>query len=445
MSGAALATTTPTQAGIITTAQAFKGSLENWRQHQFHVLTPAAAFTALPPQWGLLPVKVEINIDEAFGEVYQDKLFCKADEVCLTKNGLSKIAQAVGMSITTERTDPRTIANYWEVRATARFIGLDGTPQQLQATEELDLRDGTERSQKVMGRDNKVGALVAARAKGLRNCEARAINAVIRLYGLKQKYTRDELRKPFMAVRMLFQPDMNNPTQAAIATQQALGGVSMLYPSTPLASLPPAQPEVLDVIGQVADSHAHQGTHAKAQEPAAPAPRKVDAVEIDLESGVHAITFEGGANVLTDQLDVAKAAQTAKKAGAGVLVTSERRGSDVYVTDLQVAQTQPGTKAAEPTTGAASMPDGSTTIVNIKTADSKPGAGRPWRRYDVEFANGVIASTFSQTIQQLADDAHRHRARVRIQTSEREGYNDSLDKLEIIDSRQQSLPNPGEL
>lgn len=441
MSDTALVKTSPQQSGIITTAQAFKGSLENWRQHHFHVLTPAAAFTALPPQWGLLPVKVEINPHEEGGEVYRDPLFCKQDEVCLTKNGLRKLQQALGASIATERTDPRTIANYWEVQATARYMGLDGTPQQHQATEELDLRDGTERSRKVLGQKNAVGALVAKRAKGHRNCEALAINAVIREFGIKQKYSLKELERPFMVVRMLFLPDMSNPTQAAIATQQALGGVSMLFPSTPLASLPPAHGDVID--GTTVQTSSAQPAR---QIETTPKASKVDTVDVDLESGTHSIVLESGVVALTEHLEVAKAAQRAKKNGQGVVIATEQRGNEVFITELQIANAGSTQAATTKTAGAPSaMPDGTTTIADIKKVDSPKDAKRPWKRYDVTFANGEVASTFSQTLHQLIDEANQQKARVRITTSEREGYNDNLDSLEIIDKRQQSLPDPGDL
>lgn len=90
------------------------------------------------------------------------------------------------------------------------------------------------------------------------------------------------------------------------------------------------------------------------------------------------------------------------------------------------------------------IPDGSTTIAEVKREKGvNAKTQRPWVRYDVTFATGEIASTFSHSVQQLVDDAERQKARVRITTTEQEGYNDKLDTLEIIDSRQQSLPAGG--
>lgn len=117
---------------------------------------------------------------------------------------------------------------------------------------------------------------------------------------------------------------------------------------------------------------------------------------------------------------------------------------DVFadVTDDAPATTS-SAKSAE------TIPDGSTTIVEVKKAsgvkkkEGKPD--QPWSKYDVTFATGEMASTFSQTIQQLIDDAHRQKARVRFTAVEVEGYNDKIESFEIVDKRQQSLPDPGDL
>jgi len=232
---------------VITAAEDFRTLRQQWVTQQCHILTPIADFRALPECYGLMPAQVQVNTDPNAGDVYQDKLFCKEHEFALTKLGLAKVALAAGMTIKTERVDPRTIQNYWEVRATAQFIGIDGTPQSLDATEELDLRDGTDRSLKVMGKERSEAALRSVRAKGLRNCEARAINAVIRQFGLKQKYTRQELEKPFVVLRVVFMPDMSDPEVKRFITERAMGGTAALYPNA--RALPVAEPEPLGAIG----------------------------------------------------------------------------------------------------------------------------------------------------------------------------------------------------
>jgi hypothetical protein len=238
---------------VITTPKEYVSSLRKWHQHQYHVLSPAMTFSGLPPQYGMVAAMVQIDPDPEAGEVYRDPLYCKDGEVAITKMGLSKIAQAAGMTITTDRTDPRTIANYWEVRATARYTGLDGTQQSFDATVEYDLRDGSPRVQKMRDaakRNNRSAEaqIVGARQHGLRGAESRAINAAFRQFGIKQKYTKEELAKPFVALRVSFQPDMSDPDIKRMATERGMQGTAALYPGQ-RAQLLPAEP--LDVIGDV--------------------------------------------------------------------------------------------------------------------------------------------------------------------------------------------------
>src|SRR3954453_16010110 len=76
-----------------------------------------------------------------------------------------------------------------------------------------------------------------ARKHGLRNCEARAINAAIRECGcgIKEKYSRQELEKPFAVVRVAFLPDMTDPDIKRMVTERALGGTTALYALPPTA------------------------------------------------------------------------------------------------------------------------------------------------------------------------------------------------------------------
>lgn len=237
--------TRPSTPAVIQTPDEYFSSVSTWQQKNFHVLSPVVQFTSLPAQHAIVASFVQLDPNPENGEVYSDPLFCKNGEVAIAKIGLSKIAQAAGMTIKTERTDPRTIQNYWEVRATARYLGLDGNPQELDATVEYDLRDSSPRVRSFSDKQK-----AAARTHGLRGAEARAINAAIRLFGIKQKYSIDELRKPFVALRVLWQPDMKDPEQARIVTQQKLQGTTSLYPHVGGTNVGSTGPQVIDVIGE---------------------------------------------------------------------------------------------------------------------------------------------------------------------------------------------------
>lgn len=234
---------------VITTGDEYAASLQRWNQNRMHVLTPVANFSGLAAQHAIIAAVVQLNPDPAAGDVYQDKLFCGEQEVAIAKIGLTKIAQAAGISITTERVDPRTLANYWEVRATARWRGIDGAIQEAQATVEYDLRDGSARVRNFTEKQK-----LGARAHGLRGAESRAINAAIRQFGIRQKYTRQELAKPFVTVRVMFQPDMSDEMTRRLVTERALDGTARLYAHT-AAALP--APEHLDTIDGM-DVETHQ-------------------------------------------------------------------------------------------------------------------------------------------------------------------------------------------
>lgn len=307
---------------VIRSPREFQSQVKLWEQDRCHVLTPFANFQSMPAHFGLVPALVHINPNEAAGDVYRDGSFCKEGEVAIAKLGLSKLAMAAGMSIRTERTDNRQIANLWEVRATVRFVGIDGTPQTLDATEECDLRDGTGRAEKALGAQRNKSSLMAARSKGLRLCEAKAINAAIRQFGVKQKYTKAELAKPFAVVRVVFLPDMADPVQRQMVTERALGGSATIWgASAPALPAAATDPEYLDTIGAVEDAAPAAGQRAKA-----PEGRLVLNVEHDPEAARFEVTLEGGEILTTASAVAARDFTRAKAAGARVKASGNEAG-----------------------------------------------------------------------------------------------------------------------
>jgi hypothetical protein len=210
---------------------------------RYHLLTPVASFSGMAPQHGLVVAKVMISPDPADGEVYQDKLFCKTgsrnqddDEVAITKVGLRKLALAAGLNLSAEILLAEQ--NHWIVRGNCQFLGLDGSVQSFSATEEYDLRDGSPQVRKNASEAEKR----MARSHGLRGAESRALNAACREYGIRQKYTRGELKKAFVLMRMMFIPDASNEVQMRLVTQQALAGVSRMFPQPSLTTPPSLEP-----------------------------------------------------------------------------------------------------------------------------------------------------------------------------------------------------------
>lgn len=423
---------TKTDAAVIRSPKEYTERLQVWQRQNYHVLTPFANFSALPDHFGLVPTLVHIDPDPSVGDVYEDKLFCKDGEVAIAKIGLSKIAMAAGMTITTLRTDDRRIQNLWEMRATAQFVGIDGTPQSVDGTEELDLRDGSDRAQKVMGRNRSMDALRAARAKGLRGCEARAINAAIRQFGIKQKYTKAELTKPFVLVRVVYMPDMSDPATRQQVTDRALAGSSKLYGVPHALSAAPVEPEHVSTIGVGGDVI---DVPAQRSEPAPATARTIEAVEFDLEAAIYGVRLDGGELVTTTDTALGKALVAAKKAGQRILPVI---ADGAEITSFTVAATAGANTAAAPAAG--ERPVGQTRVEKVEKRNGTNKSGT-WTLYTVTFADGRIATTFSQTQQQLIDEALKLKTPVKVLTQESDGdYADKITLFEIVDSRQGTLP-----
>lgn len=235
----------------ITSAATLTERIREW-QTVAHVLTPAIHVSALAPQHAVNVAVVKISAetddrgigDDTYGLPKQGKglPWLGQGERAIGKVGLLKIAAAAGISWDPDRsgrTDDRKERYYWEYQAVGTYIGFDGRPQTLIGTFELDLRDG---SPALKGFSP--AQIDATRRSGLRICESKAMNAAIRTLGLKQKYTVQELQKPFVILRTSFIPDMNDPMQRQMVAERALGSSRVLYPS-PRPALP--DPDTIDV------------------------------------------------------------------------------------------------------------------------------------------------------------------------------------------------------
>lgn len=148
------------------------------------------------------------------------------EEFAIAKGGLRKLADLASMSTGARRTDNGVVRNYWSFEGYVTYTALNGTKITKTATAEWDLRDGSDRMKGWV--PNQVSE---SRKNGLRNAETRAINAAIREagIGIKQKYTRAELQRPFVVIEVAYQPDMSDPLVKEIVTRHALGGHELLY------------------------------------------------------------------------------------------------------------------------------------------------------------------------------------------------------------------------
>jgi hypothetical protein len=348
----------------ITTPTQFEAAIAKWTGN-YNLLTPFTQITGLAPKHGIIASVVKINPDPAKGgpgDVYDGLPFLdkQKGEVALAKIGLRKIAEGAGISITTQRTDPRTIANLWEFKAIATYRGIDGTVVTREATAEWDLRDGSPR---LKGwRPDQVSE---GRKNGLRNAETRAINAAIREFGIKQKYTQQELTKPFLVIRVAWQPDPNNRDDMRLVGENALRGTSTLYGGAALPA-PAHAGDVLDgdVVddeprhvgsGRSAEPAAGKTEPAKAAEPAkanADTPPSADAVrveKVDSKDGEtkgrkwtrYTITDSRGEECSTFDKTVAEAATKAGATKSWVELVCETRGEYRNLIEIIPAGSEP--------------------------------------------------------------------------------------------------------
>lgn len=282
-----------------------------------HVLSPVTDIGSLPANWVFVPSAVYLNPDEAAGDVYKDGLFCRGDEVAPTKVGLRKIAKAAGISWKVTRQDSNTVPNYWEMKCEISYRGHDGLIKTEEASYPWDLRDGSPR---VAGMSAK--ELNRARLNGHRRCEAGAINAAIREYGIKQKYSKAELARPFVVFNLVFQPETEE--QKNMLAQAALTGTTMLYGGT--ATLPPSSSgEVVDQFtGEIKDDEpAKIQDFTDEPDPDAPKPVKVTHVGVSEDKQDYYVTIDGGARLHTKDRAVAMACREAMRAGTPLVIEAE--------------------------------------------------------------------------------------------------------------------------
>jgi hypothetical protein len=257
------------KAPVITTPEEYGSALERWTTARYNVLSPFTTFSGLQEGYGLIASRVSIDPDPMRGEVYGEGApWVPKGHVALAKVGLRKIAECGGMSTSFRRTDPRTIAYYWEGDGIARWRGLDGSIVERETPFEWDMRDGSPRLKGFTPKQ-----IDEARKHGLRHCATRAINAAIREYGVKQVYTVAEMAKPFVIVRVVYLPDRSDPDVRRILTENALAGTSSLYAHAHAAALPPVSGEVIDPFEDDRELQpvGRGGTAASAATPAATA------------------------------------------------------------------------------------------------------------------------------------------------------------------------------
>lgn len=215
-----------------------QSALADWRD-KAHLLTPMArtSIDMLAP--GFIPsLRVaEIDPDPEHKEVYElpDK------KLALTKVGLQKLDHLAGIRwIRSERIDDRSDPRKAEYTAEGEIQDIDGTVRNACASGALDLNDGTAQAERRRRRSE--AQLAMSRTFVAALAETAAKNRVRReLLGLQDNFTRDELKKPFVILRLV--PDPSDPVMRELVMRRGLGARDALFPAAlPAAEIPQITP-----------------------------------------------------------------------------------------------------------------------------------------------------------------------------------------------------------
>lgn len=283
-----------------------------------NLITPLMAVnTMLPMHQISLRVAIidpTVTSDGNGPECYRGS-FCEENERALGKVALDKIEAAAGVVRVPElsgRTDDRSEPDYCEFQVTLRMTDFDGTVRMATGTKELDLRRGAPETLKpAYKKDSGSGwrvksgemepiseaNLMAKRTHKVRLCETKARLAAIReLLGIRQKYTLEELSRPFVIPMLVPFLDPNDPDVKQRLLDRALGSSTPLYGKEPAkatsaetVALPASKP----VQGERIDSEpegeepgtAFSDEELEAQAESEPAPKRAPAPAADDSAG----------------------------------------------------------------------------------------------------------------------------------------------------------------
>lgn len=194
--------------------------------------------------------EVRINPDPEAGEVWcpsfgKDKRDPKKPQkFALTKNALLNLSKAAGIKWLDDKCHIVTIdRDHVIYEAVAAVRDPDGEWTRFKASKEIDLAwpDGADTAEiiRICGSEQAAKAMWRQqRQHRLSLAETKAMLRVVRgILSLKQLYTLEELKQPFLIPHIDFSPDMNDPATRAQAMLLGQMQSAALY-GTPAPALP---------------------------------------------------------------------------------------------------------------------------------------------------------------------------------------------------------------
>ncbi len=205
-------------------------ALEKCRSLGWHVLSPVQKIDKLAPGHVVQLIRIDIDPNDE-RQCYRDKRWSQ-NERALTKLGLMDIWRAaVGRFQVSERTDSGSDSHLCTYQAGGQVKEPGGGWVTDMSTRTEDYRDGSEQ---VSGWSPKQTA--EARRRIVERTESFAKNRVIRnIMGVKSKYTVEELEKPFVVVRTVYELNPDNPMDALMLAADGLGSTAALFQSPAFA------------------------------------------------------------------------------------------------------------------------------------------------------------------------------------------------------------------
>ena len=211
------------------------GELEVMKTEGANLLMPSTHIAGLSEFHSPVVEKVLLSSNKDDGDVYPHSGEEDGDKAKfrLTKQALMKLSVCAGIiwsPTETKRTDNRADRNYVSFAAVGGIKKADGQPVFFKAEYDLDfevieeqLRESYEQKAKKYKKDATAKEkseyvdfcvkrdLLQKRQHKLKLAESGAMNRVVReILGLKNAYTKAELAKPFVMVRIVFRPDYND-------------------------------------------------------------------------------------------------------------------------------------------------------------------------------------------------------------------------------------------
>jgi len=231
----------------MTEKQGITYELEVAKKEGANLLMPSTQIAGLSEFHSPVVEKVLLSSNKDDGDVYPHSGEEDGDKAKyrLTKQALMKLSVCAGIIWSvqeTKRLDNRSDRNYCAFAAVGGIKKADGQPVFFRAEYDIDfevveeeLRESYEQKAKKYKKDADYVEfcvkrdMLQKRKHKLKLAEAGAMNRVVReILGLKNAYTKAELAKPFVMVRIVFRPDYNDKEvrkQLVAAHIQSMTGI----------------------------------------------------------------------------------------------------------------------------------------------------------------------------------------------------------------------------